>query len=330
MSPSASHPDAGPALERLPSLRVLVLGDVMLDRFVLGRVDRISPEAPVPVVSVHGEDARLGGAANVASNVAALGAQVTLAGVIGPGEAADQLLTLLSAAHIDAGALHRAVDRPTTVKTRILGGGQQIVRIDRETRSPLAADDVTALLENIASRGDFDVVIVSDYGKGVIVPEVMDRARRWKAEGVPVVVDPKQADFSVYRGASCITPNAREAGAAVHDEVVDDISAERAGRRLRDRLESDMVLLTRGEQGMTLIGGDDSVTHLPTEATRVFDVTGAGDTVIATFGALLGAGAPPVEAARWANRAAGLAVRRLGTAAVGLDDLRRTVDGDRD
>ncbi|HKK72384.1 MAG TPA: D-glycero-beta-D-manno-heptose-7-phosphate kinase [Candidatus Krumholzibacteria bacterium] len=329
MSASPPHPDPGPALTRLSSLRVLVLGDVMLDRFVLGRVDRISPEAPVPVVSVHGEDARLGGAANVASNVAALGAQVTLAGVIGPGEAADHLLTLLGAAGIDSGALYRAADRPTTVKTRILGGGQQIVRIDRETRSPLTAGDVTALLETIATRGDFDVVVVSDYDKGVVVPEVMDRARRWKADGVPVVVDPKQADFGLYRGASCITPNAREAGAAVHEEVVGDASAERAGRRLRDRFETDMVLLTRGEQGMTLIDGDDTVTHLPTEATRVFDVTGAGDTVIATFAALLGAGAPAVEAARWANRAAGLAVRRLGTAAVGLDDLRRSLDEDR-
>lgn len=314
------------ALARLASLRVLVVGDVMLDRFVFGHVDRISPEAPVPVVSVNDEDSRLGGAANVASNVAALGAQVVLAGSIGPGEAADELVERVEAQGISTQGLLRSPSRPTTVKTRILGGGQQIVRIDRETRRPLDDAEVAALLAAVDAAGPFDVVVVSDYGKGVITAGVMERARAWRSAGVPVVVDPKQADVTVYREVTCITPNAREAGAAMHDEVVDDASAERVGRGLRERLQSDMVLLTRGEQGMSLIDGTDAVTHIPTEATRVFDVTGAGDTVIATFSTLLGAGAPAEDAARWANRAAGIAVRRLGTASVGIDELRRTVE----
>ena len=309
-------------LDRLDTVRVLVVGDLMLDRFVLGRVDRISPEAPVPVVSVHGEDARLGGAANVASNVAALGARVTLAGAIGVGEAADQLQGLLEDAGIDTRALLRVPDRPTTVKTRILGGGQQIVRIDRETRAPLADAETDALVLGAEAGGPYDVVVVSDYGKGVVGPTLMSRTREWKRDGLPVIVDPKQADFGLYRGTTCITPNAREAGSAVHDEVSDDPSAERVGRALLERLGCDMILLTRGEHGMSLIGADAHVTHLPTEATRVFDVTGAGDTVIATFSALLGTGAPAVDAARWSNRAAGIAVRRLGTAAVSRDDLR--------
>ena len=317
------------ALARLSGLRVLVLGDVMLDRFVLGRVDRISPEAPVPVVSVSDEDARLGGAANVAANVAALGAKVVLAGAIGPGEAADDLVARVTEHGIDASGLVRFAERPTTVKTRILGGGQQIVRIDREARVPLDASEAARLLSTVEGHGPFDAIIVSDYGKGVVTEIVMDRARAWKRGGVPVVVDPKRPDVTFYRETTCITPNAREAGTATHDEVVDDASAERVGKTLRARLDCDMVLLTRGEQGLSLIGADGPVTHIPTEATRVFDVTGAGDTVIATFASLLGARASAVDAARLADRAAGIAVRQLGTAAVGIAALRHSLE-DRD
>lgn len=316
------------ALARVPSMRVLVVGDVMLDRFVMGHVDRISPEAPVPVVSVADEDARLGGAANVAANVAALGAPVVLAGLIGEGEAADELVARVGDHGIQADGLVRSARRPTTVKTRILGGGQQIVRIDRETRAPLDESEALALFDVVERHGPFDVVIISDYGKGVVTEALMARARQWKQAGVPVVVDPKQADVSVYRGVTCMTPNAREAALAVHEDVVDDASAERVGRALRERLDADMILLTRGADGMSLIDGERPATHIPTEATRVFDVTGAGDTVIATFATFLGAGAAADDAARWANRAAGLAVRRLGTAAVGIEELRRTLEVD--
>lgn len=315
------------ALDRLSGLRVLVVGDVMLDRFVLGHVDRISPEAPVPVVSVDDEDGRLGGAANVAANVAALGARVVLAGCIGEGEAADDLVARVEEHGIDPAGLVRSSDRPTTVKTRILGGGQQVVRIDRESRAPLAAAETAALLATADARGPYDAIVVSDYLKGVVTEAVMDRARAWRRGGVPVIVDPKRPDVTFYRETTCITPNAREAATATHQDVTDDASAERVGRTLREQLDCDMVLLTRGEQGMSLIRADRPVTHIPTEATRVFDVTGAGDTVIATFASLLGARASAEDAARVANRAAGIAVRRLGTAAVGRDDLLRSLEG---
>jgi rfaE bifunctional protein kinase chain/domain len=308
-------------LASLPRLHVMVVGDLMLDRFEMGHVERISPEAPVPVVQVHTEEVRVGGAANVAANVAALGARVTVAGVVGPGPASEELEAALLARGIATTALVRCDERVTTVKTRILGGGQQIVRIDRETRAPLTSATRARLLAAIRSQEDADVFIVSDYGKGVIGSELMEHARSWRKAGRPVVVDPKQADFQLYRETTCITPNAREAGGAVHDEVRDDASAIRVGRALRERLGTDLVLLTRGEQGMSLIEAE-RVTHLPTEASRVYDVTGAGDTVIATFATMLGAGMPAVDAARWANRAAGIAVRRLGTVAVGAADLR--------
>ena len=305
----------------LGRLRVMVVGDVMLDRFEMGHVERISPEAPVPVVQVHTEEVRVGGAANVAANVAALGAQVSVAGVLGPGDAGEELLAALHARGIATDALVRCDQRVTTVKTRILGGGQQIVRLDRETRGPLVDSTRADLIAAIEARTDVDVVIVSDYGKGVVCAELMDRARAWRRAGRPVIVDPKQADFQLYRETTCITPNAREAAGAMHDEVHDDASAVRVGRALRERLGTEFVLLTRGGQGMSLIEAE-RVTHLPTEASRVFDVTGAGDTVIATFATLFGAGMEPVEAARLANRAAGIAVRQLGTAAVGAADLR--------
>lgn len=305
----------------LPTLHVMVVGDVMLDRFEMGHVERISPEAPVPVVQVHTEEVRVGGAANVAANVAALGARVSVAGVLGPGDAGDELVDTLAARGIGTGGLVRCEQRVTTVKTRILGGGQQIVRLDRETRAPLVAQTRARLLAAIAAAGPVDVFVVSDYGKGVIGEELMEQARAWRAGGRPVIVDPKQADFQLYRQTTCITPNAREAGGAMHDEVRDDASAVRVGEALRSRLGTGLVLLTRGEQGMSLIE-PGRVTHLPTEASRVYDVTGAGDTVIATFATFLGAGMDPVEAARLANRAAGIAVRQLGTAAVGADDLR--------
>lgn len=311
-------------LEGLDELEVAVVGDVMLDRFVHGRVDRISPEAPVPVVHVEGEEERLGGAANVALNVAALGARTSLFGVIGEGEAADALLDGLGRTTTEPHLL-RIAGRPTTLKTRILGGTQQITRIDRETREPLAPDQSRRFLDSLRERGPFDAVIVSDYHKGVISPELMALLREWFAEGTVVVVDPKRADFDFYRGVTCLTPNAREAAQATQHLVVDDRSAAEVGRRLRESLQLECLLLTRGEQGMTVVERDAEVTHLPADATEVFDVTGAGDTVIATFATLLAAGVGEVDAARVANLAAGQVVRELGTAVV--DAGRLVLDG---
>lgn len=318
MSPSLAE-----ALDRLPGLRLAVVGDLMLDRFIFGQIDRISPEAPVPVVHVRDEESRLGGAGNVARNAASLGlGRVELVGCVGSGELGDELVGLIESAGISTGRILRSDDRLTTVKTRILGGGQQVVRIDRESTGPMPdalRDRIVGEVEDL----DCDVIIVSDYAKGMVDDVVMGALRAKQAAGIPVICDPKQGDFSLYRETACITPNAREAGSAEHDRVDDDISAERVGNRLRARLSTQMVLLTRGEQGMTLLGSE--TVHLSTEATHVYDVTGAGDTVIATFAALLGAGAAPELAARAANAAAGVVIRELGTAAITAGGLREAL-----
>jgi rfaE bifunctional protein kinase chain/domain len=313
------------ALDRLPSLRVGVVGDLMLDRFIFGNVDRISPEAPVPVVHVRSEQLRLGGAGNVARNAASLGiGRVELVGCVGAGGLGDELLDLVSSEKISTEGILQTSDRLTTVKTRILGGGQQVARIDRESIEPMPASIERGLVGRIEAL-ECDVIIVSDYAKGVIGEPVMEVLRRHQAAGTPVICDPKQGDFSLYRQTSCITPNAREAGAAQHARVHDDVTAEEVARALRQRLQTRMILLTRGEQGMTLLAEDDVPVHLSTEATEVFDVTGAGDTVIATFAALLGAGAPPELAARAANAAAGVVIRELGTATISGPALREAV-----
>jgi D-beta-D-heptose 7-phosphate kinase/D-beta-D-heptose 1-phosphate adenosyltransferase len=310
----------GEALDRLPGLRLAVVGDLMLDRFVFGQIDRISPEAPVPVVHVRDEESRLGGAGNVARNAASLGlGRVDLVGCVGTGELGDELLGLLADDGISIDQVVRSDARLTTVKTRILGGGQQVVRIDRESSGPME-ETLRRQIVGAVEALDCDVIIVSDYAKGVIDEAVMEVLRAKQAAGTPVVCDPKQGDFSLYRQTACITPNAREAGSAEHAVVEDDDSAERVASQLRARLGTQMILLTRGEQGMTLLGED--IVHLSTEATHVYDVTGAGDTVIATFSALLGAGAPSELAARAANAAAGLVIRELGTATITSGELR--------
>jgi D-beta-D-heptose 7-phosphate kinase/D-beta-D-heptose 1-phosphate adenosyltransferase len=259
----------------------------------------------------------------VARNARSLGlGLVHLVGCVGVGELGEELLGLLGRAGISTEQVLRSEERLTTVKTRILGGGQQVVRIDRESTGPMPRALEDALVSAIEGL-DCDVVIVSDYAKGVVSERIMDALRSRQAGGVPVVCDPKQGDFSLYRGTECITPNAREAGAAEHAKVEDDAAAEQVAFRLRERLGTKMILLTRGEQGMTLLA--DRAVHLSTEATEVYDVTGAGDTVIATFAALLGAGASPELAARTANTAAGIVIRELGTAAISAEALRRTV-----
>lgn len=318
-----STPNSTPApedvedlLRRVQALPIAVVGDAMLDRFVHGRVDRISPEAPVPVVHVRQEEARLGGAANVAANVAALGANSLLFSTVGDDADGARLREMLAERAIDDAGVLAGKDRVTTVKTRILAGHQQVVRIDHETKAPLSQLHQQRLVHDLRDRGPFGAVVVSDYGKGVIVPALMDELRGAHDRGAIVVVDPKQADFSLYRGVTALTPNEREAATASHAVIDGEASAVRVGRELQQRLKADMLLLTRGEHGMMLFAQDGAVLPLPTEATEVFDVTGAGDTVIAVFTTLLAAGAPASLAARLSNIAAGLVVRELGTAVV--------------
>jgi D-beta-D-heptose 7-phosphate kinase/D-beta-D-heptose 1-phosphate adenosyltransferase len=304
-------------LGRAGEQRLAVVGDCMLDRFLWGKVDRISPEAPVPIVRLDRETTRLGGAANVASNLRALGAEVVLLAAVGRDAAADELAGLLTERGIGAGGLLRLEDRPTTLKTRIIAHSQQVVRADVESDGPLSAAAIDDLLGRLATMGPFSGIVLSDYGKGVLTNDGLARIiAHGRAQRVVVTVDPKNGDFSQYRGVTSLTPNQKEAGRACSIVIQDDAALARAGRLLQERTDAEAVLITRGEHGMTLFERGGAVHALPTKATEVYDVTGAGDTVIAVYTAALAAGATFLEAADLANHAAGLAVRELGTVAI--------------
>jgi rfaE bifunctional protein kinase chain/domain len=296
---------------------VLVVGDVMLDRYWFGEVSRISPEAPVPVVKVERTEDRPGGAANVARNAAALGAQVTLLSVVGEDDAARSLAKLLTRDGVKA-SLYPDPQLSTTIKLRVLGRQQQLLRIDFEnepTHEVLAAklSEFTQLVAAV------DVVLLSDYGKGGLT-HVSDMIRIARAAGKPVLIDPKGDDYSKYRGASVITPNRSELR-----QVIGGWSSEaelqQKAEALRQQLGLEALLLTRSEEGMTLYGADHSV-HESTRAREVFDVSGAGDTVISTLAVILAAGGDLVTAMRLANHAAGIVVAKLGTATVTLEELK--------
>jgi rfaE bifunctional protein kinase chain/domain len=314
-------------LARFSGRRLAVIGDSMLDRFLWGRVDRISPEAPVPVVRLEKETVKLGGAANVAANIRALGADVVLCGIWGQDEAGQQMRNLLGSFGIEDQGMVVTPDRPTTIKTRIIAHSQQVVRTDREDDQALDAALVAQLMEKLQAAGDLDGFILSDYGKGVLTDaalrEFIDHAR---SLGKPVVVDPKNGDYSQYRGVTSLTPNQKEAAQACAMAITDGQSLDSAGQKLLERTAAEAVLITRGEHGMALYQADGQVHHLPTEATMVYDVTGAGDTVIAVYTTALACGAGFADAAALANHAAGLAVRELGTAAVTADQLRKVLD----
>lgn len=310
-------------LSRFERLCFLVVGDCMLDRYVWGVVDRISPEAPVPVVRTTGESVRLGGAGNVAANLVALGARVHLLGVSGRDPAAELLREALEARGIDAGGLLVDELRPTTVKERVIAQSQQVVRIDREGRDEIPAALATRLGDS-AERvlGDVDGVIVSDYAKGVVSPALVARLIA-AARGADrfLAVDPKVSNFASYAGASLVTPNQGEAARAAGIAITDDESLHRAGAALLDVVGAEAVLITRGEQGMSLFERGGGSTHLGTVAREVFDVTGAGDTVISTFVLAVGAGASLTEAAILSNHAAGAVIRDIGAATITADEL---------
>jgi len=299
--------------------RVLVAGDLMLDRYWQGVTERISPEAPVPVVHVRAEEGRPGGSGNVALNVAALGGQVELLGLIGDDEAGQRLQTLLSEAGVRCHLL-RDARYPTVTKLRILSRHQQLIRLDFEDGFPgFDGSALTAALRPLLDGAG--VLVLSDYAKGTLSdPQPLIRAARER--GVPVLVDPKGRDFTRYRGATLITPNLAEFEAVVgHCPFEQDL--ERRGLQLLQELEFDQLLITRGEHGMTLLSRDADPFHLPTQAREVFDVTGAGDTVVATLAVALGAGVEPHWAVQLANLAAGVVVGKLGTASVTPAELER-------
>jgi len=295
---------------------VLVLGDVMLDEFVWGRVSRISPEAPVPVVQVTGRSDHIGGAGNVAANVCSLGGACVLAAVVGRDAAGERVRASADATGIESRLVDGGAGRRTTVKTRIVAHGQQVVRADQEDTADVAPGVETALVETVRREiGRVAALVVSDYQKGVVssglLRRVLPLARRHR---VPVLVDPKLRHFRLYRGASVLTPNQLETEQATGLRLTGPAELATAGRRILARLGCRAVLVTRGEHGMTLFERGRPPLHVEAAAREVYDVTGAGDSVIATLALALAAGARLAEAAVLANAAAGVVVGKLGTA----------------
>lgn len=310
-------------LNRLTDLRILVVGDLMLDEYLWGKAERISPEAPVQVVEVKREELRLGGAGNVANNLAALGVQVEMASVLGDDDDGRLLRDLLAGRGVGTAGIVLAPGRTTSRKSRVLASSQQIVRIDRESRDLIDERLENALLERVrALVPGCRAILVSDYLKGVLgEPLVQALIAFGRAQGIPVVIDPKGTDYRKYRGATALTPNRKEAQAASGIAIVDEDSLRRAGRQLCGDLALEALVLTRSEEGMSLFFGDGGEVHLPTEAREVFDVSGAGDTVLALIGVGLGAGLPLAEAARLSNLAAGVVVGKVGTSTVTPEEI---------
>lgn len=302
--------------QQISNASVLVIGDVMLDRYWFGDVDRISPEAPVPVVHVKREEFRLGGAANVAYNIVSLGASATLMSVVGDDDAGRRLGTLLHESGVKR-IFHTDPELSTTVKLRVSGRAQQLLRIDFENRP--RSEVLAAMTEDYRSVvGNYDAVLLSDYGKGGLghVAAMIAAAREL---GKPVLVDPKGRDYSAYRGATVVTPNRAEL-AQVTGGWDDEATLHRLAEELRQSLELDALLVTRSEEGMSLFDGDGH-SRVTADVREVFDVTGAGDTVIATLATLVAAGVPLREAMPIANKAGGIVVGKFGTAVIGFDEL---------
>jgi rfaE bifunctional protein kinase chain/domain len=312
-------------LQAASTRRVAVVGDAMLDVYLHGDVDRISPEAPVPVVRVRERRYALGGAGNVAQNVCAVGARCDLVAAVGEDVGGRQLRSMLEKIEAELDSLV-VVDRPTTTKTRIVARSQQVVRVDEEEDADLDGDEVERLLAAVRDAiAHADAVILEDYNKGVLVPRVIEAAMQAARErGVPVVVDPKYRNFFLYRGATIFKPNRRELEAALGAEV--DLEHPEALPATFSRLGVGNLLLTLGERGMVLISQGGEIKRVPTVAREVYDVVGAGDTVTAYLALVLAAGGTPAEAAVIANYAAGIEVGKLGAATVSPDEILDAYD----
>ncbi len=311
-------------VENFGKSRILVIGDLVLDRYIWGKVSRISPEAPVPVVEVTDDNFMLGGAANVANNIVALGGAVTVAGVVGKDRAGQVLRSLMEDRGIGCEIFEDS--RPTTIKTRVIAHNQQVVRFDREDRKGISGGilkGITSLIRHAVH--EHDAVIVSDYDKGVVsrtlIREILKLVKQKKKL---LAVDPKVGHFHFYKGVGLITPNVVEASRGSGVEIKDEKSLVRAGKALLNRLSCGAVLITRGEEGMSLFE-KQKTTHIPTAARHVYDVTGAGDTVIAAFTLAYASGGTLQEAALIANHAAGIVVGEVGTAVVTPDRLMESL-----
>lgn len=319
-----SHREVADSLSSFAGKRVIVVGDVMLDEYVRGDVARISPEAPVPVVDLRERSLSPGGAANTAANIVSLGGHATIIGIAGADGPGDSLRAALTARGIEAGALVITPERPTTHKLRVVARTQQIVRVDVESRAPLTEATEKALCDGIRRlAAEAHAVVISDYAKGVVSDAVARAAiDAAKARGVPIVVDPKTRDFSKYSGATVITPNVMELEVAANTSTNnEDDAIVAAGRPLLERVGGAAILVTRGPAGMTLLRPRAEPLHLPTVARSVFDVTGAGDTVVGTLTLALAARVPIEAALTLASHAASIVVGKAGTVAVTREEL---------
>ncbi len=313
--------------EKFSKVKVLIVGDIMLDRYWWGSVSRISPEAPVPVVTLDKISLLAGGAANVAANVAGLGAKPYLVGVIGEDEEAKMFYEVLRKANITSGFLVGLKNRRTTVKTRIIAHNQHVVRIDQENTHVLSKEEEQSVFKKIETIFDeVDIVIISDYAKGLITEKLAERLiTKAVSQQKKILVDPKGKNYSKYKGATLLTPNQKEAVQASNlDEYGEDL-VEKSGNILLESLSLEALLITRGEKGMTLFQKNKKIAHLKALARKVYDVTGAGDTVIAGMAVMLASGADFREAANIANISAGLVVEQIGTTAISLEVLRNVL-----
>ncbi|MCF8061292.1 MAG: D-glycero-beta-D-manno-heptose-7-phosphate kinase [Deltaproteobacteria bacterium] len=316
-------------IDRFSDTRILVIGDIILDKYVWGHVSRISPEAPVPVVEVKQETKRLGGAANVLNNIASLGGHAILCGVVGDDRAGREIGERVRSMGLPTEGIITMKDRPTSMKSRVVAHNQQVVRFDREDRRKISEAGIHRILDFIKQVQDrIDAIIVADYGKGVISDGMMEglRSLAWDSNTI-LGVDPKTGNFEYYKGVHVITPNHHEAGAYCGIEIEDEESLLEAGRRMLEDLEARSVLITQGKDGMTLFEREGEVIHIPTVARKVFDVTGAGDTVISTLCMSLASGMDLRAASVIANFAAGIVVGELGTSTVTAEELQAAVNG---
>ncbi len=314
-------------VRRFSKVKILVIGDIITDRFIWGKVARISPEAPVPVVVVEKENFLLGGAANVANNIYSLGGSVSLCGVVGNDEVGQKIIKELNEKGIGIHGIFVEEGRQTTVKTRIIAHQQQVVRIDRETTNHLEVSTFQSLFGFLKKNMEsFDGVILSDYGKGLFHKQFI-RSIIQKAKGSKklIMVDPKLKNFFFYKGATVVTPNTKEASEALGIPITDQTSLEKAGRILLRRLRCDVLVITRGEEGMAIFKPHQEPFFVHTVAREVFDVTGAGDTVIGTMALALGAKAGLIDAAKLANYAGGIVVGKVGTATVHQEELMKVI-----
>jgi D-beta-D-heptose 7-phosphate kinase/D-beta-D-heptose 1-phosphate adenosyltransferase len=315
-------------LTQFDRCRLLVVGDLMIDEYVWGNVDRISPEAPVQVVAVNNQDYTLGGSGNVVNNLAALEADVAVLGVVGTGRDGDLLLNILSKLGPDPGGIIQEAGRPTTKKTRVIAEHQQVLRIDRETRKKISANtfaSICAMAEKIIP--DVDVILISDYGKGLITRELIAKlVKLAAANGKMIIADPKGLDFSKYAGITLLTPNKKEASLASGIEITDQNSLASAGRLLLKKSGIDKLLITCGKDGMVFFEPGHEPFTIGTKAREVYDVSGAGDTVIAVLGLGLAAGLSFKTAVVLANTAAGIVVGKVGTATVTREELARALE----